>query len=77
MESRGKYRQRNYGTQQDTCILIKVAIAADGNAKPKLSRKESKIQEFMYRGTKNVEDEMYDHTGNKWSHWNGNRRFER
>ena len=26
------------------------------------SRKEAKIQEFMYRDTTNVEHEMYDHT---------------
>ena len=39
------------------------------------SGKEAKIQEFMYRDTANVEPEMYDHTGNNWSHRNGNRRF--
>ena len=34
------------------------------------SGKEVKIQEFMYRGTTNVEPEMYDYTN--WSHWNSN-----
>jgi len=34
--------------------------------------KEVKIQEFMYRDTTNVEPEMYDCTGNNWSHWNSN-----
>jgi hypothetical protein len=36
------------------------------------SRKEVKIQEFMYRDTTNVEREMYNYTSNKWSHWNSN-----
>ena len=26
----------------------------------------------MYRDTTNVEPEMYDYTGNNWSHWNNN-----
>jgi len=30
----------------------------------------------MYRNTTNVEHEMYDHTGNNWSHRNGKRRFK-
>ena len=38
----------------------------------KRSRKEVKIQEFMYRDTTNVEPEMYDYTNNNWSHWNSN-----
>ena len=36
------------------------------------SGKEVKIQEFKYRGTTNVEPEMYDCTSNNWSHWNSN-----
>ena len=36
------------------------------------SGKEVKVQEFMYRGTTNVEPEMYDYTSNNWSHWNSN-----
>ena len=36
------------------------------------SGKEVKIQEFGYRDTTNVEPEMYDCTGNNWSHWNSN-----
>jgi len=32
------------------------------------SSKETKLQEFMYRDKTNVEHEMYDYTGNKWSH---------
>ena len=31
------------------------------------SGKEVKAQEFMYRGTTNVEPEMYDYTSNNWS----------
>jgi hypothetical protein len=30
----------------------------------------------MYRDTTNVEHEMYDYTGNDWSHWNSNKRFK-
>jgi hypothetical protein len=36
------------------------------------SGKEVKIQEYMYRCTTNVGPEMYDYTGNNWSHWNSN-----
>ena len=40
------------------------------------SGKTVKIQEFMYRDTANVEPEMYNYTGNKWSHWNSNEKFK-
>ena len=40
------------------------------------SGKEVKIQEFMYRDTKNVESEMYDYTSNSWSHWNSNEKLK-
>jgi hypothetical protein len=30
----------------------------------------------MYRNTTNVEHEMYDYTGNNWSHRNSNRRLK-
>jgi len=40
------------------------------------SRKETKIQEFMYRDTMNVECEMYDYMGNNWKQWISNKRFE-
>ena len=36
------------------------------------SRKEVKIQEFMYRDTMNVEPEINDCTSNNWSLWNSN-----
>jgi hypothetical protein len=36
------------------------------------SGKEMKIQQYMYRDTANVGPEMYDYTGNNWSHWNSN-----
>jgi hypothetical protein len=39
------------------------------------SRKETKIQEFMYRDTTNVEHEMYDYTGSDWSHRSSNKSF--
>jgi hypothetical protein len=34
--------------------------------------KEVKIQKSVYRDVTNVEPEMYDCTGNNWSHWNSN-----
>jgi len=40
------------------------------------SGKEVKVQEFMYRGIKNVEHVMYDYTGKNWSHQNSNKRFK-
>jgi hypothetical protein len=40
------------------------------------SRKDTKIQEFMYRGTMNVKCEMYDYAGNNWKHWISNKRFK-
>ena len=36
------------------------------------SGEKVKVQEFMYRDKTNVEPEMYDYTGNNWSHWNSN-----
>jgi len=35
-----------------------------------------KIQEFVYRDKTNVELEMYDYTGNNWSHWNSNEKLK-
>jgi hypothetical protein len=40
------------------------------------SRKETEIQQFMYRDTVNVEHEMYDYNGSNWSHRNSNKRFK-
>jgi hypothetical protein len=37
-------------------------------------RKQTKMQGFLYRDTANVEREMYDYTGNNWSHRNINKR---
>jgi hypothetical protein len=39
------------------------------------SGKEVKIQEFMCRDTTNME--MYDYTGNNWSHWNSNEKLKK
>ena len=58
--------------KEKTCTLIDLAIPADRNVVQKGSGKEVKIQEFVYRDATNVEPEMYDCTGNNWSHWNGN-----
>jgi len=57
--------------KEKTCTLIDVAIPQTGML-CKRKRKKVKIQEFMYRDTTNVEPEMYDYTGNNWSHWNSN-----
>jgi len=38
--------------------------------------KDAAIQEFMYRDATNVEHEMYNFTGNNWSHRNDNKRFK-
>jgi len=42
----------------------------------KVSRKETKIQEFMYGDATNVEYEMYECTCNDWSHQNSNKWFK-
>jgi hypothetical protein len=42
------------------------AIPAERNVTQKKAEKESKIQEFMYRDTMNVEHEMHGDTSNKW-----------
>jgi len=52
-----------------------------GNTREKKCRakgsgKEIKVQEFVYRDTTNVDPDMYDYTGNNWSHRNGNKRFK-
>jgi hypothetical protein len=44
--------------KEETCILIDVAIFTDRLCYEKRSRKEAKIQQFMYRDTTNVEPEM-------------------
>jgi len=38
--------------------------------------KEAKIQEFMYKDTRNIEPEMSDYTSNNWRHQNINKRFK-
>jgi hypothetical protein len=37
-------------------------------------REETKIQAFMYRDKTTAVHEMYDHTGNNWSHRYSNKR---
>jgi hypothetical protein len=53
----------------NTCGQIRVYRAKE-------SMKEIKIQKFINRDTKNVEYEMYDYVGHKWSHWNDNKSFK-
>ena len=40
------------------------------------NRKETQIQEFMFRDATNVVHEMCDYTGNKWDHRKSNRKFK-
>jgi hypothetical protein len=40
------------------------------------SRKDTKIQQFMYRETADVEHQMCDCTSSNWSHRNSNKRFK-
>ena len=40
------------------------------------SGKKVKIHEFVCRDATNVEPEMYDCTGNNWSHWNSNEKLK-
>ena len=53
-----------------------MAKRADRNVVQMEADKEAKIQEFMYGDKTNVERAMYDCTGNKWSHQNGDARFK-
>ena len=41
------------------------------------SRKETKTQQFMDWDTANVEHDMYDYTGNNWSHRNSNKNVKK
>ena len=49
-------------------ILVDVAIRVDRNVMQKEEEKKTKIQEFMYRKTTNMEHAMSDYTSNNWSH---------
>jgi len=40
------------------------------------SGKEVKIQVFVYRGTTNVEPQLYNCTSNNWIHWNSNEKLK-
>jgi hypothetical protein len=62
--------------KEKTCIPIDVAIPVDRSVVQKEAEKETKIQEFMYKDTMNVEHEMYDYTTSNWSHQNSNERFK-
>jgi hypothetical protein len=54
--------------------MIDVATPTDRNFMQKEA--EKKLQEFMYRDTMTVEHEMYDCTGDNWSHQSSNKRFK-
>ena len=51
-----------------------MALPADRNVAQKEA--EKKLQAFIYRDTTNAEPEMYDYAGNKWSHWNSNKKLK-
>jgi len=55
--------------------VIDVAVSADIKFCAKGSRKEVKIQEFVYRDKSNVAREMYDCTGHNCSQRNGKKSF--
>ena len=61
-----------------TIIMLTDRCGNTGGLKchAKGSRKYTKIRQFMYRDTANVEHEMCDYSGNIWSHRNGNKRFK-
>jgi hypothetical protein len=59
-----------------TCKLMAMAIPAARNVCAKGSGKAVEIQECMFRGTTNVEPEMYDYTNNNGSHWNSNEKLK-
>ena len=50
-------------------------IPVDRNVVQKEAEKKLK-KEFVYRDAANVEPEMYDCTGNNWSHWNSNEKLK-
>jgi len=52
-----------------------VAIPADRNVVQKEEEQKLKYK-FVYRDATIVEPEMYDCTGNNWSHWNSNEKLK-
>jgi hypothetical protein len=59
----------HYATR--TALGVKMTDSA------RASRKETKIQKFMYTDTTNVEHEMYNYTNYNWSHQKNNKRFKK
>jgi hypothetical protein len=53
-----------------------VAIPADRNVVQKEAEKKLKYNSLCIEITANVEPEMYDYTGNNWSHWNSNEKLK-
>jgi hypothetical protein len=60
--------------KQKTSIMINVVVPAVRNVTQKEAER-TKIQEFMYRDTMNMECDMYDHISNNCSQGNSNKRF--
>jgi hypothetical protein len=50
------------------CTLDRCGNTRRQECHANVSGEKAKIQQFMYRDTTNVEHEMYDYTGNGWSH---------
>ena len=61
--------------KEKTCTLIDLAIPADRNFVQEEAEKKLKYKSF--RDATNVEPEMYDCTGNNWSHCNGNEKLKK
>ena len=62
--------------KETTCLLIDVAIAADGNVIRKEAQNELKYRSLCIEITANVEREVCDYTSRNWSHWSTNKRFK-
>jgi hypothetical protein len=51
--------------KEKTYVLIYMVVPTNSNITQKEAEKDTKIQEYMYRGTMNVGHVMYDQTSNK------------
>jgi len=62
--------------REKTCTLIDVAIPADRNVVLKEVEKKLKYKSLCTEIKTYVEPQMYDCTGNNWSHWNSNQKLK-
>jgi hypothetical protein len=75
---KSKHRQRSYSqyARYNNKKQTRENIYTDGRGniceqkcRAKRNIKEYKIQKFKYRDKRNGEHEIYDYSGNYWSHW--------